>query len=111
MKPSLFITALVLQVVAQTFGGGWGAAGAGVLIGLAMRSGGAFRTGALSAALATALLLAVAAARGADIGHFAGMIGGNFGLPGWGILAVTLLLPALQSGGLAGAIGRLTATR
>jgi hypothetical protein len=111
MKPSLFVTALVLQVAALAFGGIWGAVGAGVLIGLAMRSGGAFRTGFLTALLATALLLGVAAVRGAPIMHFAGMIGGNFKLSAGALLAVTLLLPALQSGGIAGGIGRLTRAR
>lgn len=101
------VLALVVQVLAQTFGGIWGAAVGGVIIGLLMRQRGAFRVGALSALTATALLLAVAALRGAPIVHFADMIGANFKLPGWGLLLVTLVLPALQSGGLAGAVGRL----
>jgi hypothetical protein len=39
--------------------------------------------------------------------RLAKMLGGNFALPGWAILLATLLLPALQSGGLAGGVGRL----
>lgn len=110
MKASHFIVALVLQVLALTFGGIWGAAGAGILIGLAIGltgSTGGFRIGFLTGLLAAALLLAVAAMRGAPITHFADMIGANFKIPGIALIAVTLLLPALQSGGLAGGIGRL----
>jgi hypothetical protein len=61
----------------------------------------------LSGLIATALLLAVAAMRGAPLSQFAEMIGANFKLPGAVLLAVTVLLPGLQSGGLAGGIGRL----
>lgn len=110
MKGSHFALALVVQVLALSFGGIWGAAGAGILIGaLVGLSGGrgGFRIGFASGLVATALLLGVAAMRGAPVAHFAEMIGANFKLPGAALLAVTLLLPALQSGGLAGGIGRL----
>lgn len=113
MKGSHFALALILQVAALTVGGIWGAAGGGVLIGLIAAFGasgrGGFRLGFLSAALATALLLGIAAVRGAPIASFADMIGANFKLPGAALLAVTLVLPALQSGGIAGGIGRMAA--
>ncbi len=105
----VFILALLIQVVAQTFGGVWGAAAGGVLIGLAARGKGPFRTGFLAAAVAAALLLAVTSARGAPVWHWAEMMGANFSLPGWGFVALVLLLPALQAGGLAGGIGGLAA--
>lgn len=114
MKSSHFVLALVVQVLALSFGGIWGAAGAGIIIGALVGLGGgrgAFRIGFLSALVATALLLAVAAMRGAPVTHFAEMIGANFKLPGAALLAVTVLLPALQSGGLAGGIGRLAARK
>jgi hypothetical protein len=107
MKSAPFTIALVLQVLAQSVGGIWGAAIAGALTGLVVRGAGGFRTGALSAATAVLLLLTVAGMRGASIVPFAGMIGANFNLPGWGILALALLLPALQAGGLAGGVARL----
>lgn len=110
-KLPLLISALVLQVAAQALGGIWGAAVGGVIIGLALRQAGAFRTGFLAAAVAAALLLGMAAVRGADIMHFAGMLGANFKLPGIAMLALTLLLPALQAGGLAGGVSRLVAGR
>ncbi|MFN5583429.1 hypothetical protein [Gemmatimonas sp.] len=103
----LFVTALVLQVAAQALGGMWGAAVAGLLIGFALRGPRAFRIGFGSAAVAAALLLAMVAVRGGDVMRLAQMLGGNFALPGWAILLATLLLPALQSGGLAGGVGRL----
>lgn len=103
---SVFIVALLVQVAAQAFLGVWGAAIGGVLIGLAVRGPGAFRVGFFSAIVAAALLLGAAAMRGAPVWHWAGMIAGNFQLPAWGIMAMTLLLPALQAGGIAGGIGR-----
>lgn len=103
----LFATALVLQVAAQALGGVWGAAVGGLLIGLALRGPRAFRIGFASAAVAAALLLAMVAARGGDVMHLATMLGGNFKVPGWGILLATLLLPAAQAGGTAGGVGRL----
>jgi hypothetical protein len=35
------------------------------------------------------------------------MLGGNFSIPGWGVLLATLLLPAIQAGGLAGGVSAL----
>jgi hypothetical protein len=35
------------------------------------------------------------------------MLGGNFKLPGYAIILVTLLLPAVQAGGIAGGTARL----
>ena len=110
MHRGLLVLALVVQVLAQTFGGVWGAAIGGVAIGtlcVLRGAGGGFRTGFLAAAAATALLLAMLGVRGGDIVPFASRLGANFQLPGWGLLAVTLLLPAVQSGALAGAISRL----
>jgi hypothetical protein len=102
-----FAAALGLQLAAQGFGGLWGAAIAGVATGVLLRERGAFRVGFVAAAIAAALLLAWVAARGGDVLGFAAMIGGNFSVPSWGILAATLLLPALQAGGLAGGVARL----
>lgn len=103
----MFVSAVVLQSAAQWFGGVWGAAVAGLLIGVALRDRGAFRIGFGSALLACALLLGYVGARGGDVLSFASMVGANFKLPGWGILLVTLLLPAVQAGGIAGGTSRL----
>lgn len=103
----ILVLSVLLQVAAQTFAGIWGAPLAGAVTGLLLRGRGAFRVGALSAAVATAMLLGVAGARGADILTFAGNLGANFKLPGWALVLVSLLLPALQSGGIAGGVARL----
>lgn len=105
-----FISAVLLQFVAQRFLGVWGAAVAGVLTGVLFRQGGAIRAGALSAAIAAAVLLVVAAERGAALMEFAVMIGRNFSLPGWAVLVATLVLPALQAGGFAGLVSRVLRT-
>lgn len=102
-----FLVALALQVAAQAFGGVWGAAVAGLATGALLRERGAFRVSFAAAAAAAALLLAWTAVQGGDVMRFAGMIGGNFKVPAWGIIAATLLLPAAQAGGLAGGISRL----
>lgn len=101
------IFALVIQVVAQSLSGVWGAAIGGVFIGLFMRKKGAFAVGFCSAMVAAAMLLLATSVRGAALYHWAGMMGANFGLPAWGLMAVTLVLPALQAGGFAGGIGLL----
>jgi hypothetical protein len=106
-KRTIFIAAVVLQLAAQAFSGMWGAAVAGLLIGVALRDTGAFRIGFGSALLACALLLAYIGARGGNILGFANMLGGNFQLPGAAIVAVALLLPAIQAGGMAGGAARL----
>ena len=108
---ALMLSALVVQVAAQWVGGGWGAAVGGLLIGVALRRPGAFRTGFLAALVAAALLLAMQALRGAPLLAFADRLGGNFSLPGWALLLVSLLLPALQSAGLAGGVARLAPRR
>ncbi|MFN5202365.1 MAG: hypothetical protein ACK5HM_11250, partial [Gemmatimonas sp.] len=41
----VFLAALLLQLAAQAFGGVWGAAAGGLLIGVALRRAGAFRIG------------------------------------------------------------------
>ena len=110
-KTSMLLSAVVLQLAAQALGGVWGAAIAGIITGIALRDRGAFRLGFGSAALAAALLLGWVAVRGGNVLHFAGMLGGNFKLPGAGILAITLLLPALQAGGMAGGVARLARQR
>ncbi len=102
-----FISAVLLQFVAQRFLGVWGAAVAGLIIGVMFRQGGAIRAGALSAAIAAAVLLVVAAERGAALTEFAATIGRNFSLPGWAVLLATLALPALQAGGFAGLVSRI----
>ena len=102
-----FIGAVLLQFVAQRVLGVWGAAVAGVLTGVMFRQGGAIRAGAMSAALAAAVLLMVAAERGVALTEFAATIGRNFSLPGWAVLVATLALPALQAGGFAGLVSRV----
>lgn len=102
-----FTGAVLLQFVAQRVLGVWGAAVAGVLTGVMFRQGGAMRAGAMSAALAAAVLLMVAAERGVALTEFAATIGRNFSLPGWAVLVATLALPALQAGGFAGLVGRV----
>ena len=102
-----FISAVLLQFVAQRFLGAWGAAVAGLLTGVLFRQGGAIRAGLISAAIAAAVLLVAAAERGASVTEFAAMIGRNFALPGWAILVATLALPALQAGGCAGLVSRV----
>lgn len=109
-KRTMFIVAVVLQLAAQAFGGVWGAAVAGLLIGVALRDAGAFRVGFGSALLACALLLAYIGARGGNILGFANILGGNFQLPGVALVAVALLLPAIQAGGIAGGTARLLRT-
>lgn len=108
---SVYASALVLQLAAQTVGGVWGAAVGGILIGLGLRRRGAFRIGFLAAAVAALLLLIVTAVRGEGMLAFAGALGANFKVPGWGLLLLSVLLPALQAGGLAGGIARLLASR
>jgi hypothetical protein len=102
-----FVTAVLLQFVAQRFLGVWGAAAAGLFTGVIFRRGGAVRAGALSAMLAAAVLLAAAAERGVALTDFAATIGQNFSLPGWAVLVATFVLPALQAGGCAGLVSRL----
>ncbi len=101
------ISAILLQFVAQRFLGVWGAAAAGALTGMLFRQGGAVRAGAVSAAVAAAVLLVAAAERGVALTDFAATIGRNFSLPGWAVLVATLALPALQAGGFAGLVGRV----
>ncbi|MFO0072654.1 MAG: hypothetical protein ACK55A_11230 [Gemmatimonas sp.] len=103
----VFLAALLLQLAAQAFGGVWGAAAGGLLIGVALRRAGAFRFGFSAAAAAAALLLGWVALRGGNVMAFAAMLGGNFKLPEWGVLVATFALPALQAGGLAGGTSRL----
>lgn len=102
-----FVSAVLLQFVAQRFLGVWGAAVAGLITGVMFRQGGAIRAGAISAALAAAVLLIAAAERGVALTEFATTIGRNFALPGWAVLVATLVLPALQAGGFAGLVSRV----
>ena len=102
-----FVSAVLLQYVAQRFLGVWGAAVAGLITGVMFRQGGAIRAGAMSAALAAAVLLIAAAERGVALTEFATTIGRNFALPGWAVLVATLVLPALQAGGFAGLVSRV----
>ncbi len=101
----VFIVALLVQVAAQSLLGVWGAAAGGLIVGLMVRGRGAFRVGFGSAMVAAALLLGATAMRGAPLWHWAAMIAASFQLPAWGIVALTLLLPALQAGGIAGGVG------
>jgi hypothetical protein len=99
--------ALALQLAGQQLLGPWGAAAAGVAIGVLSREGRAGRLGAYSAAMATGVLLLAAIARGDTIPQFAEMLAGNFGIPAAAVYALTLLLPALQGGLMAAGTSRL----
>ncbi len=109
--PSLLAVLLVLQVLAQTFAGLWGAAAAGVIGGLLRRAPGAFRLNFVAAAAAAALLLGMVAVRGDNLMPFADRVGGLFSAPGWVVLLLSVLLPAVQAGALAGAVARLFPNR
>jgi hypothetical protein len=99
--------ALAVQLLAQQFLGPWGAAAGGVAISVFSAQGRAGRLAAYSAAMAAAALLLVAIAQGATIPQFADKLGANFGVPGAALLALTLLLPAMQAGLLAAGTSRL----
>ncbi len=101
------VAAFVLQLVAQQYSGVWGAAVAGVITGIVLRAGRAGRTAALTAAAAAAFLLLLEVLQGAALGTFADMVGKNFALPGWVVVVATLLLPALQAGGMAAGVSRV----
>jgi hypothetical protein len=100
------IGALVINLVAQRFGGAWGGPIAGVLIAAILPNVGG-RAAAVTAPLAAGGLMGAAAVQGAPIAEFAGRVAGNFGLPAWGPIVAALVLPALQAGGVAGAINGL----
>ena len=71
---------------------------AAIVVGLALgffRSRHAARRAALAGALAWGGLLLVAALRGDSLGIFASTLGGAVGAPGWAIVLLTLLYPAL----------------
>jgi hypothetical protein len=71
---------------------------AAIVVGLAVgfvRPRHAARRVAVAGALAWGGLLAVAALRGDALGSFAFTLGGAMGAPGWAIILVTLLYPAL----------------
>lgn len=108
-KNRWLVAALVVQLLAQAFGGVWGAAVGGLLIGVTLREHAPFRVGFVAAAVAAAALLAGAMMRGAPLLTFADMIGANFTVPGAALLALSVLFPAVQSGGIAGGVGRLLA--
>jgi len=99
--------ALALQLAGQQFLGPWGAAAAGLAIGVLSREGRAGRLAAYSGAMATGILLLAAIARGYTIPQFAEQLAGNFGLPAAAIYGATLLLPALQGGLMAAGVSRL----
>lgn len=98
---------LLLQVTAQVSGFAWAPAVAALLWAVLARPKAAFTEGFVVGLLAPALMLGVAAVRGAPLGHFATMMGGVFQLPGWGVLTLSCMLPALMSGGVAGAVAPL----
>jgi hypothetical protein len=52
------------------------------------------RRSALAGLLAWGSLLAVAGARGDELGAFSVALGGAMGIPGWGVFLATLLYPA-----------------
>jgi hypothetical protein len=98
------LLALGINLVAQRFGGAWGGPIAGMLIAAIMPTM-AGRAAAVTAPLAAGGLLGAAAMQGAPLTEFAGRVAGNFGLPGWAAVAASIVLPSLQAGGTAGAIG------
>jgi len=104
---SLLVLLLVLQVLAQTFVGTWGAAAVGILGGVLLRAPGAFRINFVAAAGAALLLLAMVALRGENLTPFADRVGLLFSAPGWVVLLLSVLLPAIQAGALGGAVARL----
>lgn len=102
------LLALIVNVVAQKFGGAFGAPIAGLLIGALLPQAGG-RVAAATAPLAAGGLLGVAALQGAPVAEFAARLGGNFGLPAWAPLVAAVLLPGLQSGGTASVVTGLRA--
>lgn len=104
---SLLVLLLVLQVLAQTFVGTWGAAAVGTLGGVLLRAPSAFRLNFAAAAGAALLLLIMVALRGENLMPFADRVGRLFSAPGWGVLLLSVLLPAIQAGALGGAVARL----
>ncbi|MCU0633407.1 MAG: hypothetical protein MUE41_00930 [Gemmatimonadaceae bacterium] len=100
------LIALVVNVVAQKFGGAWGAPIAGLLLG-ALLPGGSGAVTAVAAPVAAGGLLGAAALSGAPLGDFAARMAGNFGLPAWAPVVAAVVLPGLQAGGMAGAVSGL----
>jgi hypothetical protein len=103
----MLVLLLVLQVLAQTFIGTWGAAAVGVLGGLLRRGPGAFRINFAAAAGAALLLLIMVALRGENLMPFADRVGRLFSAPGLVVLLLSVMLPAIQAGALGGAVARL----
>lgn len=97
------LVATFVQLVLQFASGTWGAAVGGMVIGALFRKKKPFTIGFTAGLIAAAVLLVVTAFRGAALGNWANTIGANFGLPGWALMVVASVLPALQSGGIAGA--------
>lgn len=110
-----FALALLGQLVAGLTGFPWApAAVAAVLTLLWLRRGARaayFTESFIAGALAPAIQLTGPALFGAPILHFADMLGGVFQLPGWGVLLLSGLLPALQAGGAAGAVAAFVTSR
>lgn len=104
MNMRTLLIGLLLQITAQVSGFAWAPAAAALVWAVLARPRRAFTEGFVAGLLAPALLLGVAAVRGAPLGHFADMMGGVFQLPGWGVLALSCVLPALMAGGVAGAV-------
>jgi hypothetical protein len=98
------LIALVINLVAQKFGGSWGGALAGLVIGGIMPTMGA-RAAAVTAPVAAGGLLGLAALQGAPLADFAARVAGNFALPPWVPIVAAVVLPGLQAGGMAGAVG------
>lgn len=69
-----------------------------------------WRTAAIAAATAWAVLLALSATRG-PLFELAALLGGIFGLPGLVIVLLTFILPALLGWSAAGLVAAVRATR
>jgi hypothetical protein len=68
-----------------------------------------WRTAAIAAAVAWALLLAVSGARG-PLFELAGLLGGIFGLPGFAVVLLALIFPALLAWSASGLASGLRVT-
>lgn len=110
-----FGLALLLQLIAGMTGFAWAPAVAALVSTLLMLRRGLrtsyFTEAFVAGALAPAIQLTGPALFGAPIRAFADMLGGVFQLPGWGVLVLACLLPALQAGGAAGALAAFVTSR
>jgi hypothetical protein len=102
------IAVLALVIGAATWWFGWWTVPlVGVAWGAARRGEGyPVLTAGVAASLAWVVLLAVTASHG-RVGTLARTLGGILGIPGWAVLAVTLLFPAVLAAAAAALAGAL----